>query len=312
MTDTSYNVQCIVQSTGNESNKQEYSTQKTIYVFKPEIVFQDSIMNLGDTANYEGTDPANKVTKNLVSIEWKHDGPIENGADANLGPAPKLVYDYDKPAAQFTSDTPVKIESITAVAPDEGTMTHKLANNFDYLVKAPNGIKIYRDTCGFANCTHKAKQPVDMSEGDRVNFIVHLNTFDLIINKTGTQQIDHDGDEAQTYLFRVTREDGFSLDVTVVGDGSTTVKGLLRGEYDVTELSDWSWRYETVDSEGNIVSNVVTFDSSAENVVSNDGTYTASFTNGRKMPYWLSGDSYCRNWWSSTGIQQTFNPGASN
>jgi len=297
--DTPYHVECIVTSTGNASNKEEFDADKTVYVFKPEIVFRDSIMNLGQTANYDGADPTNPVTKNLVSVEWKHTGALPEGATANLGVAPNLVFEYDKSAAAFTSDTPVKVTSITAAETDG--MTHDLAANFDYLVKVPSAVTFYRDACGFGACTHTTKQLVSATDANRVNFIVHLNTFDLIINKSGTSVIDDNDFESQSYLFRLTRDDGFSLDVVIVEDGTARIKGLLRSKYKVEELSDWSWRYET----SNPSIGYIEFD--ADDIAAN-GTYEANFVNDRKNPYWLSGDSYCRNFWSGTGIQQTFDP----
>ncbi|MBO5479907.1 MAG: InlB B-repeat-containing protein [Clostridia bacterium] len=87
----------------------------------------------------------------------------------------------------------------------------------------------------------------------------------LTITTLGAQDIDED----QAFIFRVqgASEDGKDVDitVTVIGNGSVTVSKLLIGEYTVTQLSSWSYRYQP-DSESKTVAlsvdatkNTVTF-----------------------------------------------------
>ncbi len=106
--------------------------------------------------------------------------------------------------------------------------------------------------------------------------------FDLTIRKTGCDAVD----ENQAFLFRITGAGGFTLDVTVTGNGAVTVRNLLEGEYTVTELTDWSWRYEPEANSVRI---------SHEDAV--DGRAETVFSNRCTEEKWLSGDSLCENWW---------------
>lgn len=60
----------------------------------------------------------------------------------------------------------------------------------------------------------------------------------LTVAKAGAESID----ENQTFLFRVTGN-GVDVTVTVHGNDSVTLQNVPAGEYTVTELTEWSWRY---------------------------------------------------------------------
>jgi hypothetical protein len=120
-----------------------------------------------------------------------------------------------------------------------------------------------------------------------VNEYARIKTFDLKIKKDGCNETL---DENQTFIFRVTGLNGFCMDVTVVGNGEVTIKNLPAGDYTVTELTEWSWRYTPTPTSQTIHSS----DASA-------GIAQVSFTNGRDKKQWLSGDSYCENWWGGNG-----------
>ena len=70
-----------------------------------------------------------------------------------------------------------------------------------------------------------------------------LHLFDLTIKTSGVKPID----ENQTYIYRVRGDDEHTklIDLTVAihGDGQATVKNLPSGEYKVTQVNTWSWRY---------------------------------------------------------------------
>lgn len=110
---------------------------------------------------------------------------------------------------------------------------------------------------------------------------------DLTISKSGADPID----ENQSFLFRVTSPGGFSLDVVVVGNDSTTIKHLPLGTYSVQELSDWSWRYDEVTCDPTHGSVTLTAANRSQ---------TVSFKNTRTDRFWLSGDCYVENWWFTT------------
>lgn len=70
-----------------------------------------------------------------------------------------------------------------------------------------------------------------------------LHLFDLTIETSGVEAID----ENQTYIYRVRGNDAHTklIDLTVAihGDGQATVKNLPSGQYKVTQVNAWSWRY---------------------------------------------------------------------
>lgn len=78
---------------------------------------------------------------------------------------------------------------------------------------------------------------------------VEPNTLNIV--KTGTTV-----SESDLFLFRVkgTGTDNADIDITVSvqGTGSTTITHIPRGNYTVTELTDWSWRYKTDDAEQSV------------------------------------------------------------
>lgn len=109
-----------------------------------------------------------------------------------------------------------------------------------------------------------------------------LDVFDLTIRKEGCAEID----ENQSFLFRITGPNGFSMEVTVQGNGSKTIKGLQMGEYTVTEVESWSWRYKCQNN-GQIVK--------PEDVV--NGKAEVTFTNKRDFVFWLNGCAFADNRW---------------
>ena len=70
-----------------------------------------------------------------------------------------------------------------------------------------------------------------------------LHLFDLTIKTSGVEAID----ENQTYIYRVCGTDAHTklvdLTVAIHGDGQATVKNLPSGDYKVTQVNTWSWRY---------------------------------------------------------------------
>lgn len=70
-----------------------------------------------------------------------------------------------------------------------------------------------------------------------------LHLFDLTIKTSGVEDID----ENQTYIYRVRGDEPHTklvdLTVAIHGDEQATVKNLPSGEYKVTQVNAWSWRY---------------------------------------------------------------------
>lgn len=115
---------------------------------------------------------------------------------------------------------------------------------------------------------------------------------DLIISKTGISPLDHNSEETQSTIYEIigtsTNGERVCLEVAIVGNGQKVIKHIPTGTYTVTEKDNWSWRYEP--------------ESNAHSVTVTGGeTATTEFKNDRTEIYWLSGDSYCENWWGNNG-----------
>ena len=301
--DTQYLITCTVSSAKSNPTLDPIERADTadVYVYKPEVTFRDSEMNLGETANYEDTENE-IVPHNLVSVVWKHGGEVytegEHTTDnhAVQGEPPALVFTYNPVAGKFKTETSVTVEKV---------MSNEDESNFVYAdMDILSGTTFYRESCSFANCDMKDHATIKVTGQNPTHFKVHLKNFDLLITKDGTETIDSNDKESQTYIFSVTRKNPttqaveFSIDVTIVGDDEVLIKSLPAGVYEVTELVDWSWRYRPK-------TGVITVSSAN---VDEYGKVTAAFENQRTDIYWLSGDSYCKNWWNGSDIQKTLAP----
>ena len=122
--------------------------------------------------------------------------------------------------------------------------------------------------------------------------VYKLNVYgDLTITKKGADPKD----ENQSFMFRVTGPNSFSMEVVIVGNGSTTIKHLPVSDYTVQELTDWSWRYDEVTSDPT---------NGTVSLTSHNKQGTVTFTNTRTDKFWLSGDCYIENWWDNGTIKK--------
>lgn len=123
---------------------------------------------------------------------------------------------------------------------------------------------------------------------------LHLLYGDLLITKTGIDNRDHSADpngpygEQQSTVYQITgtSNSGIELDmrVVIVGNSSKCIKNVPAGNYTVTELTDWSWRYTNTNNSANVT-------------ISGGQTTSTTFNNTRTQHLWLSGDNYCKNLW---------------
>ena len=105
------------------------------------------------------------------------------------------------------------------------------------------------------------------------------NLGDLTIKKNGCSDID----ENQTFLFRLKGldegvNDHIDMVVTIHGNDSVTIKDLFVGNYSVTELTDWSFRYKP--------------DAVTKNVNVTTTGLELTFNNNRSLLWWLDGSNY--------------------
>lgn len=125
-----------------------------------------------------------------------------------------------------------------------------------------------------------------------------LHLFDLTIETSGVEAID----ENQTYIYRVRGTDAHTklvdLTVAIHGDGQATVKNLPSGEYEVTQVNTWSWRYTP-----NQTAQSVTLD--ANKTVEYTQKRAREGDAGNKWK-WLNGQHWIDNRWkdgsSSNGV----------
>ena len=116
---------------------------------------------------------------------------------------------------------------------------------------------------------------------------------DLRVTKEGASEKDTN----QTFIFRVTGTPDdtalpkVDMTVTVQGNSSVLIVDLPVGDYQVEEITQWSWRYiiEGTNPKDVALRNPEKRGDNAENV---------KFENKRENFLWLSGDSFCDNLWS--------------
>ena len=272
--DTTYTVEVTVtpKTDGSTGSAGTAATAKigqnipaNINVFKPELTFKDSQIDLGERANYEN----NKVDTNFEV--WKHQGAVADPTTM-IGKKPELALSYDPEEFAFTQDTPVKV-------------TVKIDNNdvSDYTT-------FKHDDCDFDGCTWNELYAEGKDKEGEAYFIVHVNSFDLTIQKEGWEKID----ENQSFVFKVTKDDDstFSMDVVIQGNESVTIKGLKPGNYTVTEETGWSWRYTLAGVSQQV--NPATATEKDEN-----DAVLVTFTNTREKIKWLNGSAWCKNLWGT-------------
>lgn len=240
---------------GQEQSTATATTTASVNVYKPEITFNDSRINYGETADYNN---------NGGTVVWKHEGTAAESASMT-GEAPALTYAYDPAEDAFTKDTYVKV----TVTSDKDTATTKISDAVTF---------VHTKDTDFPGCSF------DPAQGQ---FIVHINVFDLTIvksAKTGTTI-----DPNQTFVFKVKNNDnGKTMEIVITGEGQKTVKSLPMGSYTITEDTGWSWQYHPTEATQTITvsetSKTVTFENEktptnwltslakALNVWSSDGT----------------------------------------
>lgn len=119
-------------------------------------------------------------------------------------------------------------------------------------------------------------------------YVEKPKTGDLTITKNGLNQHTYSGGvDRESAIFKVENaEKTESWIVAINGDGFVTLTGLKVGSYTVTELTDWTWRYD---------------DQLAQTAtVVGGGTVEVTFTNNHTNQQWLGGDNYANNEFAST------------
>lgn len=202
--DSTYTVDFTVspKTKGTVTQKAGSATEK-INVFKPEIEYKDSTINLGETADYE--------TQNIVSdnVAWKHDT-IRNTEVAMIGNAPALSYTYDPVAGAFEKDTDVHVT--VSIGAEDVTNHVTFINNSE---------------------TH--------ADAKDHQFTVYVKSYTLTIHKTANAAgvfkfhvVSAENKVDMNVVIEVKIPNQTE---------SVTIKNLPAGNYTVTEDTNWSWNF---------------------------------------------------------------------
>lgn len=258
--DTDYSVGVTIESkTKGDASSKSAKISGKISVFKPSVTFRDSELNYGDTPDYD--------KQNLAAVEWKH-GSQKDSDVTMTGEKPTLTYTCQPQAAPLTKETSVRAQS--AIGTKDVTRWTRFFRRCD--------LTGYSDE---DDAWHG--KAVEVTDGEP-NFVVHLRTFTLTIEKKGAEKID----ENQSFIFHVTGErTKYAADVVVHGNGTATVAGLPVDTYTVTEEKGWSWRYSPAEASQTLQRDRVS------------GKETLTFTNKRAKLTWLNGSSWCENNWKN-------------
>ena len=136
--------------------------------------------------------------------------------------------------------------------------------------------------CTFSGCSF------DSAQGQ---FIVHINVFDLTIQKTA--KVGTTIDSNQTFVFKVTNTvTGKTMEVVITGEAQQTIKNLPMGSYTITEDTNWSWKYTPV---GGSATQELKVDSIQ------NGAVTVTFENENKGTNWLTSLAKALNVWKDNG-----------
>lgn len=278
---------------------------------------ETKVMQLNTSINY---DFVNKMRTQPLTVKKQ----VVNGADGLIDSNQKFIFTIDftkiileTGEGEIKADNSVNLtdggtfllghnESVTIPrVPVNMTFTLKehnpdtTNNSFDDPVfQLNNGVKQTRVWCDVDQDTNAVKEISESfdgtigTDGNQIT-VTNQQRFNLTITKHGISGIDHDRDEQQSTIYTIVGKIGdtvlVKMDVAICGEDSVTVCKLPVGSYTVEENTDWSWRYEP---DNGATKNVnIPMDSQAE----------VTYTNTRTNQYWLSGDSYCENWWGNNG-----------
>ena len=263
------------------------------------VIFDDGIKKTVDTINEEAPTvilgEAPEVLPGDVII-YKIE--VKNGADSTqnvTGDVVDILPDgiFDTNSVQFSKDGKGTWEDAIVDTNRqfmlESNVTLTKGASKTYYVKAT--VLPTTEVGSYTNTSRFVKAPNNYRESTATVEVTVPPCGNLTIRKTGWQSID----ENQSFIFRATGPNNFAMDVVIVGNDSVTIKDLPIGKYTVTELTNWSWRYEPNGASQDIT------------LVAGE-TKELPFTNTRPNIYWLDGDCYCENWWDKKSGEVVQNP----
>lgn len=179
-----------------------------IFVFTPELTFQDSEVYYGDTAPTD-------FSGNMTSEVWKHGDTLSTADGVTMiGYKPTLVISYDPENDKIAGNKISTKQDIAVGATVEIGSTDV------------TGKTAFQHTV----CTTGEDAPANGK------FWLHVKTCQLTITKEG-------GASGEPYVFTVMKDGTKYSEVTIVGNGEATIVELPVGTYTIEEDTGWSWRY---------------------------------------------------------------------
>lgn len=283
----------------------------TVYVFKPELTFQDHTVDYDSVINgtsYDSNSSSYKYeTQNYVSTVWKNDtvGSVSNTKTGDI----TINDSFADKSAKMSGTVPTLTFTY---APSSGVTDGKVSAT-DYVavnvtVKV-DGTPI-TDNCTFIH-RHDENSP-SCSEwktefsGGQPAFLLHvINAVgQLKIIKTGLNQKTHATTDSywdqESAIFTVTEHEDYDGDgkidfftVVIIADesgyGEVTISNLKHGRtYIISEDSGWTWRYETTFTNGN------------QATIKGNETVEVKVKNTHEKDKWLDGSTWAVNVFGST------------
>lgn len=184
-----------------------------INVYKPVITYSDVNAYYGD-----------EMPDNIGNVKWMH---------------------LNSEANQMTMGEAPELEQVLASVETNNVVNEKINTKKDFYIASTINI-VTRDVDGtvlgrqdisdYVDFEHNACDPECAYDASQGEFVVHVNTCQLTINKSG-------GKAGEPYVVTVSKDGNKYTELTIVGNGSATIYELPVGTYTITEDSGWSWRY---------------------------------------------------------------------
>ncbi len=287
-----------------------------------DVKTEPKVMQLNTSISF---DFVNKMKTQPLTVEKQ----VVNGTVGLIDPEQKFAFTLDfiptilesgEEAIQATSKTNEAValtdNEAFSLAHDESITIPRVPVNMTFTLKESNpdqtnnsfdAPKFEYSTCTLVDETVKLDSFGESYEwkmcDEALNQITVTNqqSFNLTITKNGISVIDHhdisgtENEERQSTLYKVVGKIDnkviTEMKVAICGNSSVTICKLPVGSYTVVEDGNWSWRYEP-DCQEKAVE------------IPEDAKASVIYTNTRNMLYWLSGDSYCENWFHTDGIKK--------
>ena len=193
----------------------------------------------------------------------------------------------------------MKLEGNYAFA--EGWFVDYVSNDTNYAKNST--VPFTFDNNGRYRTTGNTDNPAGEIKGGHYYCLTLGRIPSLVITKVIDSSTAPDND----FLFRVTGPNAMDIIVTIPAnefalnesnkmEASVVITKLATGEYTVTELTDWSWRYQYVSSYAVTDENEKPVEKGVQFTLTSSGE-KAVFTNTREENKWLSSECYAENWW---------------